>query len=229
MERPVPPFAIKICGLSTPQTLDAALTVGVEMIGLVFHPRSPRFVSDIQALELAAMARGRAEIVALIVDHEPDEARHLVEWLRPDWLQLHGQETPERVGAIKDATGLRVMKALGIATQHDLAAIASYQEVADRILLDAKAPKDAAYPGGHGRPFDWSILAALDPALRFMLSGGLDPANVAQAITVTRPSGVDVSSGVESAPGVKDIDRITDFVVAARAAAAAATQEAGRT
>ncbi|MDP3409419.1 phosphoribosylanthranilate isomerase [Bosea sp. (in: a-proteobacteria)] len=229
MERPVPPFAIKICGLSTPQTLDAALTAGVEMIGLVFHPRSPRFVSDIQALELAAMARGRAEIVALIVDHEPDEARHLVEWLRPDWLQLHGQETPERVGAIKDATGLCVMKALGIATQHDLAAIASYQEVADRILLDAKAPKDAAYPGGHGRPFDWSILAALDPALRFMLSGGLDPANVAQAITVTRPSGVDVSSGVESAPGVKDIDRITDFVVAARAAAAAATQEAGRT
>jgi len=229
MERTEPPFAIKICGLSTPPTLRAALTVGVEMIGLVFHPRSPRFVSEVQALELAAMARGRAEIVALIVDHEPDEARHLVEWLRPDWLQLHGRETPERVGAIKDATGLRVMKALGIATQHDLAAIAPYQEVADRILLDAKAPKDAAYPGGHGRPFDWSILAALDPALRFMLSGGLDPANVAQAITVTRPSGVDVSSGVESAPGVKDIDRITDFVVAARAAAAAATQEAGRT
>lgn len=229
MERPEPPFAIKICGLSTPQTLRAALTAGVEMIGLVFHPRSPRFVSDVQALELAAMTRGRAEIVALIVDHEPDEARHLVEWLRPDWLQLHGRETPERVSAIKDATGLRVMKALGIATQHDLAAIASYQKVADRILLDAKAPKDAAYPGGHGRPFDWSILAALDPALRFMLSGGLDPANVAQAITVTRPSGVDVSSGVENAPGVKDIDRITDFVVAARAAAAAATQEAGRT
>ncbi len=229
MQRRASPFAIKICGLSTPETIHAALDAGVEMIGLVFHPRSPRFVADAQAVELAAMARGRAEIVALIVDREPDEARHLVEWLRPDWLQLHGQETPAQVRAVKHATGVRVMKALGIADAHDLAAIESYDGFADSILLDAKAPKDAAYPGGHGRPFDWSILAALDPASGFMLSGGLDPANVAQAIAVTRPSGVDVSSGVESAPGVKDVDRIRDFVAAARAAAAAATQEAGRT
>ena len=229
MNRSAFPLAIKICGLSTPETLEAALDAGVEMIGLVFHPRSPRFVSDAQAAELAAMARGRAEIVALIVDRDPDAARQLAEGLQPDWLQLHGQETPAQVAAIKTATGLRVMKALGVATEHDLAAIASYQDIADRILLDAKAPKDAAYPGGHGKPFDWSLLATLDPALSFMLSGGLDPANVAQAIALTKPWGVDVSSGVESAPGVKDIDRITDFVVAARAAAAAATQEAGRT
>lgn len=223
---PVP--AIKICGLSTPETLRAALDAGVEMIGLVFHPRSPRFVPPHEAATLAAMARGRAEIVALVVDREIGELRDLAATVRPDWLQLHGRETPEAVRAIKAATGLPAIKALGVANRHDLAAIAAYEGVADRILLDAKPPKDAAYPGGHGRPFDWSILAALDPTSPFMLSGGLDPANVAQAIAIARPWGVDVSSGVERAPGVKDVDRIRDFVVAARAAAAAAT-EAGRT
>jgi phosphoribosylanthranilate isomerase len=222
------PFAIKICGLSTPETLRAALDAGVEMIGLVFHPKSPRFVVPQEAAALAAMARGRAEIVALIVDRDLGEVAELVETVRPDWLQLHGRETPEAVSAIKTATGLRAIKALGVADRHDLAAFGAYEGIADRILLDAKPPKDAAYPGGHGRAFDWSILAALDRASPFMLSGGLDPANVAQAIAMARPWGVDVSSGVERAPGVKDIDRITDFVVAARAAAAAAA-EAGRT
>jgi phosphoribosylanthranilate isomerase len=223
------PLTIKICGLSTPETLRAALDAGADMIGLVFHPKSPRFVTTARAAELAAISRGRAEIVALIVDHDVGEARALTEALKPDWLQLHGQETPEQVAAIKTATGLRVMKALGVGGAHDLAAIAAYQGIADRILLDAKPPKDAAYPGGHGRPFDWGLLAALDPALGFMLSGGLDPANVAQAIAVARPWGIDVSSGVESAPGVKDIGAIRDFVAAARAASAAATAEAGRT
>jgi len=140
---------------------------------------------------------------------------------------LHGRETPEQVGAIKAATGLPVMKALGIGGAHDLAAIEPYRGIADRILLDAKPPKDAAYPGGHGKPFDWALLAALDPALSFMLSGGLDPANVAEAIAIARPWGIDVASGVESAPGVKDIGAIKDFVAAARAASAAATAEAG--
>lgn len=222
------PLAIKICGLSTPETLEAALATGVEMIGLVFHPKSPRFVPPEEAAALAAMARGRAEIVALVVDRDIAELTDLVEAVRPDWLQLHGRETPEAVRAIRDATGLRAIKALGIADRHDLAAFAAYEGVADCILLDAKPPRDAAYPGGHGRAFDWSILAALDRTSPFMLSGGLDPANVAQAITMARPWGVDVSSGVERAPGVKDVDRITEFVVAARAAAAAAA-EAGRT
>ena len=222
-------LAIKICGLSTPETLRAALDAGVEMIGLVFHPKSPRFVTPAQAADLAAMARGHAEIVALIVDREIGEARELSEALKPDWLQLHGRETPEQAGAIKAATGLRVIKALGIGEAHDLATIDAYRGVADRILLDARPPKDAAYPGGHGKAFDWTLLAALDPALGFMLSGGLDPANVGQAITIARPWGIDVSSGVERAPGVKDSGRIRDFVAAARAAAAAATTEAGRT
>ncbi|KPF70153.1 N-(5'-phosphoribosyl)anthranilate isomerase [Bosea sp. AAP35] len=229
MDASVSPFAIKICGLSTPETLRAALDAGVEMIGLVFHPKSPRFVSEAQAAELAAMARGRAEIVALIVDRDIGEIRDLVAGLRPDWLQLHGRETPTQVGAIKAATGLRAMKAIGIAGEQDLTAITPYLGVADRILLDAKPPQDAAYPGGHGRPFDWTLLAQLDPAIGFMLSGGLDRANVAEAIRIARPSGVDVSSGVESAPGRKDAGRITDFVVAARAAAQTMHEEAGRT
>lgn len=229
MQRQASPLAIKICGLSTPETLRAALDAGVAMIGLVFHPKSPRFVSLAQAAELAGLARGRAEIVALIVDRTADEARELADTLKPDWLQLHGRETTEQAGAIKAATGLRVIKALGIGVEHDLAAIEGYRGVVDRILLDAKPPQDAAYPGGHGKAFDWSLLAALDPALGFMLSGGLDPANIGQAITIARPWGIDVSSGVESAPGVKDPGRIMDFVAAARAAAAAATAEAGRT
>ena len=229
MQSPAPPFTIKICGLSTPETLEAALDAGADMIGLNFHPKSPRFVSHERAPELAAMARGRTQIVALIVDWDTARAAALAAGLKPDWLQLHGNETAEQVAAIKAATGLPVIKALGVASAVDLAAVASYHGIADGILLDAKPPKDAAYPGGHGKPFDWSILAALDPALRFMLSGGLDPANVGQAIALTKPWGVDVSSGVESAPGVKDTGRIRDFVAAARAASAAATAEAGRT
>lgn len=212
-------FTVKICGLSTRETMAAALAAGADMVGLVFHPKSPRFVDMARAMALAEMARGRAEIVALIVDFDVARARELVDALRPDWLQLHGRETPEQALALKAATGLRVMKALGVAAPSDLAAMSSYVAVTDRILLDAKPPKDAAYPGGHGRPFDWTILSGLDPALRFMLSGGLDPANVADAIRIARPAGVDVSSGVESAPGVKDIRRIRDFIAAARQAA----------
>lgn len=229
MSPSLPPLTIKICGLSTPETMRAALDAGADMIGLNFHPRSPRFVTPERAAELAAMARGRAGIVALLVDPSPEQAAELATRLRPDWLQLHGRETPEQLRAIRAGTGLPVIKALGIATAHDLAAVADYDGVADLILLDAKPPKDAAYPGGHGKTFDWGLLSALDPALGFMLSGGLDPANVGQAIAATQARGVDVSSGVESAPGVKDVGRIRDFVAAARAAAAAATAEAGRT
>ena len=212
-------FPIKICGLSTPETLEAALAAGAEMIGLNFHPKSPRYVTPERAAELAAQARGRTEVVALVVDYTPEQAAELARIVRPDWMQLHGKETPEQVAAIKAATGLPVMKALGVASAADLDQVARYHGIADRILLDAKPPKDAAYPGGHGRPFDWTLLSNLDPAFRFMLSGGLDPANVAEAIRITRPAGVDVSSGVESAPGVKDVGKIAEFVRAARSAA----------
>ncbi|KQU54885.1 N-(5'-phosphoribosyl)anthranilate isomerase [Bosea sp. Leaf344] len=213
------PFRIKICGLSTPQTLAAALDAGADMIGLVFHPRSPRFVTLDKAAELAALARGRAAIVALLVDPDRTRMDEILERVRPDWLQLHGGETPAQVAAIRTAACLPVMKAVGISEPGDIAAIAPYRAVADLILLDAKPPRDAAYPGGHGRSFDWRILAGLDPALRFMLSGGLDPANVGAAIREVGPAGVDVSTGVESAPGVKDSEKITAFVAAARAAA----------
>ena len=213
-------FLVKICGLSTPATMAAALDAGADMVGLVFHPKSPRYVEPAQAAALAELARSRAGIVALMVDPTPRQAAELVARVRPDWLQLHGSEAPEQVAAIRAATGVRIMKALGISEAADLDAIAPYRAVTDLILLDAKPPRDAAYPGGHGRTFDWRVLAGLDPGLRFMLSGGLDPATVGAAIRMTRPGGVDVSTGVESAPGVKDIGRITDFIAAARAAAA---------
>lgn len=224
----MPQFTIKICGLSTSGSMAAALDAGADMVGLVFHPKSPRYVAPPAAAELAGQARGRAAVVALVVDADDGLLEEIVGALRPDWIQCHGRETPARLDEIRALSGARVMKAVGIASAADLDAIAVHRGAADLILLDAKPPKDAAYPGGHGRAFDWSILAALDRASPFMLSGGLDPANVAQAIAMARPWGVDVSSGVERAPGVKDVERIRDFVVAARAAAAAAT-EAGRT
>ena len=213
-------FTIKICGLSTPETLEAAIEAGAEMIGLVFHPKSPRFVPIETAKALAGLARGRAAIVALTVDWTPGRAAELVEALNPDLLQLHGSETPEQVAAIAKQARRPAMKAIGVSSASDLAALSGFAEIGARLLLDAKAPKDAAYPGGHGRPFDWTLLAELDPALPFMLGGGLDPANVAEAIRVARPAGVDVSSGVESAPGLKDVGRIEAFVRAAREAAA---------
>jgi phosphoribosylanthranilate isomerase len=209
---------VKICGLSTPQTLDVALDAGADMVGLVFHPKSPRFVTPATAAALAGRVRARAQVVALVVDADDALLAGLVDQVRPDLLQLHGQESPARVAAIRAATGLPVVKALGVSTRDDLAALAAYAGIADHLLLDAKPPKDAAYPGGHGKPFDWAILDGLDPALRYMLSGGLTPTLVGEAIRRVRPWGVDVSSGVESSPGVKDPDLIRAFIAAARAA-----------
>ena len=166
-------FTIKICGLSTPQTLDAAIAAGADMVGLVFHPKSPRYVTMATAKSLAEQARGRAEIVALTVDWTPEQALELVEALSPDLMQLHGRETPEQVAAVAAATRRPVMKAIGISSASDLSALRGFSEIGARLLLDAKAPKDAAYPGGHGRPFDWTLLAELDPGLSFMLGAGL--------------------------------------------------------
>jgi phosphoribosylanthranilate isomerase len=218
---PVATGLVKICGLSSPETLAVAIDAGADMIGLVFHPKSPRFVTPEQALTLAGQARGRALIVALTVDMGLDEARALAAAVKPDWFQLHGSEIPEHVANIRAATGARVMKAIGVSDVGDLAMVAAYRDVADLILLDAKPPKDAAYPGGHGRVFDWDILKGLDPSLPFMLSGGLNPDNVAEAIRAAKGHGlglrgVDVSSGVESAPGVKDAQKIREFIAAAR-------------
>lgn len=210
------PVIIKICGLSTEETLDAALDAGADMVAFNFFPKSPRFVLPARAAELAARVRGRAEIVALTVDMPEDGLTEIVETVRPDWLQLHGGETPDTVAAVQDRYGLGVLKAIGISRAGDVEKVTGFAGIADRLLLDAKPPKGAVLPGGNGLAFDWKLLEALDPDLPYMLSGGLDPSNVAAALAATRAIGVDVSSGVESAPGVKDPERIRAFIAAAR-------------
>ncbi len=209
---------IKICGLSTGDTLEAALSAGADMVGFVRFPRSPRHVELDHGRELSRMARGRAERVLLVVDPTDSELDEAVEALDPDVLQLHGTEAPARVAAIRGRTSRPIMKAIGVARADDLGRAADYAGVADRIILDAKPPRGAALPGGNGLSFDWSLLDDLDPRLRVMLSGGLDPANVAEAIGRTRVRAVDVSSGVEIRPGEKDSEKIWAFVRAARAA-----------
>ena len=210
---------VKICGLSTPETLDAALDAGADMVGFVFFAPSPRHLGFDAARALGAGVRARAQKVALTVDADDALLDAAVAALQPDLLQLHGKETPARVAALKRRFGLPVIKAIAVATEVDLTAVASYAGVADRLLFDAHAPRQATRPGGLGRPFDWHLLENLDPGLPFMLSGGLDAGNVGEALRITRAPGVDVSSGVERAPGEKDPDKIRAFVRAARAAA----------
>ncbi|CAL8968641.1 N-(5'-phosphoribosyl)anthranilate isomerase [Rhodoplanes serenus] len=212
---------IKICGLSTAVGLDAAITAGADLAGLVVFPPSPRHVDLAAGRALAARARGRIAIVALTVDADDALLGDIVAEIVPDILQLHGRESPARVAAVRARFGRPVMKALPVATAADLAVVPAYAAVADRLLFDAKAPKDATRPGGLGQPFDWHLLERLDPGLAFMLSGGLDAANVAEALRITAAPAVDVSSGVEQAPGDKNPDKIAAFVRAAREAAAA--------
>jgi len=208
---------IKICGLSTPETLDAALEAGADMVGFVFFPRSPRHLTLDNARELGRQVKGRARKVALTVDADDATLDDIVEALKPDLLQLHGTEPAERLGAIKRGFGLEVMKAIPVETAADLAGLTGYATVADRILFDARAPKDATRPGGLGAVFDWRVLRNLDLELPFMVSGGLTADNVAEAVRITRAGGVDVSSGVERAPGIKDLEMIRAFIRAARA------------
>jgi phosphoribosylanthranilate isomerase len=208
---------VKICGLSTPETLDVALAAGADMVGFVFFPPSPRNISPEAAHALGLRVKDRAKTVALVVDADDALLEQIIGALKPDMLQLHGHETPHRVAAIRESFGLPVMKVLAIETKADLAAVAPYIGVADRLLFDARPPREATRPGGLGKPFDWHLLEGLELPLPFMLSGGLDPVNVAEALRITRAPGVDVSSGVESAPGVKDPEKIRAFIRAARA------------
>jgi phosphoribosylanthranilate isomerase len=210
-------LAVKICGLSTRETLDAALDAGADMVGFVFFPPSPRHIQLASARELGRQARGRAQKVALTVDADDATLAAIVEALQPDILQLHGHETPSRVAEIKRKFGREAMKALPVERAADLAILPDYATVADRILFDARPPKGATRPGGLGAAFDWHLLEKLDLKLPFMVSGGLHAGNVAEAIRVTRAHGVDISSGVERAPGVKDIEMIREFIRAARA------------
>jgi phosphoribosylanthranilate isomerase len=208
---------VKICGLSTPETLDVALAAGADMVGFVFFPPSPRHIGLDVARELGKQAKGRAVKVALSVDADDALLANSIDALQPQILQLHGKETVARIRDIKQKFGLPVMKAIAIETKADLAALPGYAAVCDRILFDAKPPKDATRPGGLGAAFDWHLLEGLDLKLPFMVSGGLNADNVAEALRITRAGGVDISSGVESAPGVKDPEMIRTFIRAARA------------
>lgn len=219
---------VKICGLSTAATLEAALEAGADMIGLVFFERSPRFVGLDHARDLTARARGRAKIVALSVDASDRALAAIVARLEPDLLQLHGAESPARVAEVRQRFHLPVMKALGVADAPDFDKARPYEDIADWLLVDAKPPKDATRPGGNGAPFDWRLARGFASPAPWLLSGGLDPANVSEAIGLSGARGVDVSSGVESAPGVKDIGKISAFVAAARAAFAGAPRESPR-
>ncbi|MCX7898751.1 MAG: phosphoribosylanthranilate isomerase [Methylocystis sp.] len=206
---------VKICGLSAPETLLAAIAAGADMAGFVFFEKSPRHIDLETARTLGLIAAGRIKKVALTVDADDAALDAIVDDLAPDLLQLHGKETPERVEAVKARFGLPVIKAIGVATTADVDAARAYERVADILLFDAKPVPGAAVPGGAGVAFDWDLLRSIS-AKKWMLSGGLDPDNVAAAIRRAGAKAVDVSSGVERERGVKDADKIAAFVAAAR-------------
>ncbi len=207
---------IKICGLSTPETLEATLQAAVDMVGFVFFDKSPRHISLETAVRLGAQVKARALKVALCVNASDEAITLIIAHLKPDLLQLHGSEPVERVQHLKTKFGLPVMKAVGIATVDDLNAASRFQGVADRLLFDAKPAEGAQLPGGNGLAFDWTLLKNTADKTNTMVSGGLDVHNVQAAISISGILGVDVSSGVESAPGLKDIHKIQDFVRQAR-------------
>lgn len=209
---------IKICGLKTPETIAAALDGGSSHIGFIFFAKSPRYLAPELAGDLRLAARGQADAVAVTVDADNAFLDEIVLAMSPDILQLHGRETPERVAAIRARYSLPVMKALSISEDSDLEKAAAYRDVADRLLLDAKPPKGSELPGGNGVTFDWQLLAALDADIDYMLSGGLNTANIGEALRLANPPGIDISSGVESAPGIKDVGLIKDFFRAVREA-----------
>jgi len=208
----------KICGLSTPETVAAALDHGAAYLGFVFFEKSPRYVTPAAAARLAAAARGRAHVVALVVDPADALLREIAETLRPDFLQLHGRETPARVREAAMRTGAGTIKAISIGEEADLSRCAEFEAVADHLLLDAKAPPGAERPGGHGATFDWSLVAGRKFRRPWLLAGGLDPWNVREAVALTAAPIVDVSSGVERGAGLKDPALIEAFLRAAQRA-----------
>ena len=207
---------IKICGLTTDETLLAALNEGASHVGFIFFPKSPRHIEPTAAGMLRKHALGRAKVVAVTVNANDDALDAIVAKTTPDILQLHGNETPERVRAVKQRYGLPVMKAFSISEAADLAQIDQFSDVADRLLFDAKPPKGSQLPGGNGVSFDWRLLAALDRNVDYMLSGGLNAANIGDALRSSNPPGIDISSGVERAPGIKDTALIAEFFKAVR-------------
>jgi phosphoribosylanthranilate isomerase len=206
---------LKICGLTAPEHVRAAVEAGAGYVGFVFFPKSPRHLQLSAAASLAQLVPAGIAKVALVVNATDEELDRIVSMVPLDMLQLHGKESPDRVAEVKDRFGLPVMKAIGIAEAEDLTAIDHYSEVADQLLVDAKPPRNAELPGGNGLAFDWRLLAGRKYWRRpWMLAGGLTPDNVAEAVRMTGARQVDVSSGVESAPGVKDVGLIRAFAAA---------------
>jgi len=208
---------VKICGINSAASADAALRAGADFIGLAFHANSPRNLNPEQASSLAAQIRGRARIVALVSDADDAAIDHAISAARPDFLQLHGRESVERVGSIKTRTGIAIIKVISVADAQDVSAASGYEKIADMLMFDTKAPANATREGGHGVAFDWQLLRGRNFSRPWFLAGGLNAGNVARAISISGAKAVDVSSGVETAPGVKSPEMITSFIGAARA------------
>ena len=220
---------VKICGLKTAEAVERAVALGASHTGFIFFPKSPRNIEPDDAGRLADRIRGQAKIVAVTVNADNDELDEIVSALNPDILQLHGSEDPERLLTVKAMYGLPIMKALSVRDASDLERIDPYIGIADRFLFDAKPPQCSDLPGGNGVSFDWKLLDALDGSVDYMLSGGLNASNIGEAMAQTRARAIDISSGVESAPGVKDLKLMESFFNAVRQAEAGMPRSGSRT
>ncbi|WDZ76571.1 phosphoribosylanthranilate isomerase [Ensifer adhaerens] len=220
---------VKICGLKTAEAVERAVALGASHTGFIFFPKSPRNIEPDDAGRLADRIRGRAKIVAVTVNADNDELDEIVSALNPDILQLHGGESPERLLTVKAMYGLPVMKVFSVRDAADFEKIDAYIGIADRFLFDAKAPAGSDLPGGNGVSFDWKLLDALDASVDYMLSGGLNASNIGEAMAQTRARAIDISSGVESAPGVKDLKLMESFFNAVRQAEAGMPRSGSRT
>ncbi|CAN7217286.1 phosphoribosylanthranilate isomerase [Ensifer sp. ENS07] len=220
---------VKICGLKTAEAAERAVALGASHVGFIFFPKSPRNIEPDDAGRIADRIRGQAKIVAVTVNADNDELDEIVSALNPDILQLHGSEDAERLLTVKAMYGLTVMKALSVREASDLEKIDAYIGIADRFLFDAKPPKGSDLPGGNGVSFDWKLLDALDGSVDYMLSGGLNADNIGEAMAQTSARAIDISSGVESAPGVKDLKLMESFFNAVRQAEAGMPRSGSRT
>ncbi|HEY4123334.1 MAG TPA: phosphoribosylanthranilate isomerase [Rhizomicrobium sp.] len=207
---------VKICGITSVEAADAAARAGADFAGLVFYPKSPRHLMPEAARTLSQRLRGRVRLVALVVDPRDEDIVHVMNNAVPDFIQLQGSESPARVSEIRGKFGIPVIKALPIADASDFAALPAYEEAADMLMFDAKPPANADRTGGNGVAFDWQLLRSRTISRPWLLAGGLNAENVARAIASANAPGVDVSSGVETAPGVKSPDMIQSFVTSAR-------------
>jgi phosphoribosylanthranilate isomerase len=209
---------VKICGINSADAADAAARAGADLAGLMFRDRSPRNLGPDQAAALASRLRGRLKVAVVLSDPTDDALTIAIAAAKPDFIQLHGAETPERAAAVRAKFGIAVIKAISVAEAADLDKAAQFEDFADLLLFDAKPPPGADREGGHGRIFDWQLLRGRKFRCPWLLAGGLDPQNVARAIRSSEAPGVDVSSGVEDSPGHKNAELIAQFIARSRGA-----------